>query len=525
MVINLYVNYQTSQMSRRISQNLIRLSLLLGIAGCAGHSSHGSYGSHTIGHAVLEHAGIRHPVRGLASDVKNPLKSLQVTSLWTQKMPGAISSMSLASYARLVLVATTPDPDIVGSARTPLLSLLSAQGKVLWRKTMTLPVKEQDLAADGSLVVVSNYSGELTAWDRHGTLLWQVEGNCRPQILRRSKKILCYHDDDADPRTAFDLLDWDGHKLATYQMSGTEDVLALKLALDEKHLVLGLTSRDHGSQMAYFRLDTGGGAVSVQPQQQPAALALTPEWIQTLPGEVVDVAVASAVSDAMGDTTPVAAAVVRVPFAPPLVAAPTVVPSVLPTQKGDGHSVVLLGAKGVIRSQFKAEIHLDQIEFSGDSSKLYFYSNHETGQQWGAWQWPQNPQPAWLQMGTSPSEYSSYLTVASVVSDSDLKGETLWAGYEVNGVTEGNGVRSHLLAFSPQGDTLADIALGTSKSAKSGKPGRSGVQAGFPGLPIDEEAHLYVYRIGPGVVAVATDDGRVSLLGASSLESCTYYPD
>ena len=158
---------------------------------------------------------------------------------WSRRMDGAISSLSVSRSGQDISVVTLPEPDIEGSSNRPFLTRLEATGKVLWKVPLHSLIREQDLSEDGSLLVVSNYEDQIMGYNKQGKLLWSVPGTCKPKILNSLHRILCYHDDDSEPKTAFDLLDWSGQKIQSYPI--TDDILALTVSNDEKTVLLGLT--------------------------------------------------------------------------------------------------------------------------------------------------------------------------------------------------------------------------------------------------------------------------------------------
>lgn len=374
------------------------------------------------------------------------------TLLWTKKVPGAVSGLSASwgekSSTQFALVASSPDPDIVGSSERHLLTLFNSRGRIQWQKTMKAPVKEQDISSDGSMVVISNYSDELRAWDSRGNALWTVEGVCRPQIFRYSKRILCYHDDDADPKVAFEILDWSGNKLGYYPIVG--DVLALKLAKDEKSVVIGLT----GGQIAYFKLKEGGPTGTI-----------APEWQKTLGGEIVDVAVSP------GDA--------------PLIGVS------LKTQK-NGYQIALFDQNG--NPQGLVSGSAIQIEFSKDGDNLYYYSNNKSGQAWGAYATIKGKlEAAWRHSVPNPSEYSSHLFVAT---------DSLWLGFESDSNIDPELKRNHLLEFTSDGKLATDLMIPADEEAHlytyrivKNKLEENGGAGAFVG----------------GAAVVATDDSKVSV--------------
>jgi hypothetical protein len=84
--------------------------------------------------------------------------------------------------------------------------MLGSQGRLLWQNKMRFPVKELDLSKDGSLSVVGTFGNEILGLNAKGKTLWSVEATCKPIILNESKRVLCYHDDDAEPSVAFGVL-------------------------------------------------------------------------------------------------------------------------------------------------------------------------------------------------------------------------------------------------------------------------------------------------------------------------------
>lgn len=305
-------------------------------------------------------------------DAIQPLKS---SLSWTKTLPGAISGIALSEDGKSVLVSTSPEPEILGSSNRYLLSWYSAQGNVVWTKVMDSPVKELDLAPDGSFAVISNYSDEIFSWDRHGKLLWKTQGSCRPHLLSYSKKILCYHDDDGDASVAFDVLDWKGHKVFSYFMQPDEDVLALKISSNSRYAAIGMTK----GQVAVFDLSFNS----------PASPLL---WKAVVPGEVVDVAPS-------GDYM-----------------------AVLYEVLGKGRRLSLFGRGGMALETKVLSNRPVQVELVArpGGETVYYYGNDKQGQYLGSFQAPKLD-GSWEQGIPVPLEYSSYLTVRK---------STVWLGYE-----------------------------------------------------------------------------------------------
>ena len=202
--------------------------------------------------------------------------------LWTRKMPGAISSLSLTKNGQFIHVATAPESEISGSSPHHLLIRYDAKGHLLWQERMRYPIRDLAASADGSLIVISNYEGQLVGMDKHGKILWESQGMCRLQFLQASQLIICYHDDDAAPQIAFDLFDWNGKKGFSYRIE--KDILSLKVSADEKNRILGLAD---------------GRVVLLDSANQPL-------WKQNVLGEIADVAVS-------GTDQPTAAVLFQMP--------------------------------------------------------------------------------------------------------------------------------------------------------------------------------------------------------------------
>jgi hypothetical protein len=89
----------------------------------------------------------------------------------------------------------------------------------------------------------------VTAVAHNGEVRWSADAVCRPLPVARTHAVLCFHDDDAEPETAFEMLDWKtGAKLASYPVR--DDVLNLKLSQDERHFAISFS----GGRVMLFEL-------------------------------------------------------------------------------------------------------------------------------------------------------------------------------------------------------------------------------------------------------------------------------
>ena len=140
---------------------------------------------------------------------------------------------------------------------------------------MPAQIKSQTLSDDGSLAVIATYDDQIRGYNRSGKQLWDAEAFCKPIVLSSLKKVLCFHDDDAEPELGFEVFDWQGKKLSDFPIQN--DALVLKVAPDEKHFIMALT---HGHVLVF------------DSHFKPIAK-------KTVSGEIVDVAITSATNYAV----------------------------------------------------------------------------------------------------------------------------------------------------------------------------------------------------------------------------------
>jgi hypothetical protein len=316
-------------------------------------------------------------------------------------MPGAISDLSISKDGKVVMVATSPDHDIATSARQYLISRVSASGKIQWGRPVKSPTKEIDVSADGTLVVFINYANQLTGMNARGKELWSVQAMCRPIILSALKKIICYHDDDGEPKVGFDLFDWSGKKISSYPIQ--TDILALKVAEDEKRWAIGLAE----GQVIYFGED------------------LRPAWTKQVSGEIVDVSVSS------GEN-------------------PTI--AVLYKTKKKTQEIILFDSKGESQGLIKPSFRSLQVEMAPQGKFVFYYGNSADGQYVGSASL-ETYKEIWRRGGAIASDYSYSISVSS---------DLVLMGYE--DITPSDR-RSHLLAFEYDGKMKWDLPLSTDEGA------------------------------------------------------------
>lgn len=166
-------------------------------------------------------------------------------------MKGAIANVTVDANAKAIQVITYPDPDIPGSGAQNLLSRLDQSGKLKWQLPQTAVPKEQDLAWDGSVAIVSTYENELFLLNSARKKLWSVEGNCKPAFVPFSKRVYCFHDDNvrstkegqgtsaavSGANSVADVFDPAGKKTDVFTASS--DLVANKISIDGKSVLLG----------------------------------------------------------------------------------------------------------------------------------------------------------------------------------------------------------------------------------------------------------------------------------------------
>lgn len=336
------------------------------------------------------------------------LNSLLLKSLWSKKMRGAISGLSISATGNALVVATSPDPDIENSAKHYLLSRWDSAGRLVWEFPVQFPVRDQDLSEDGALLVVSNYENQILGFNSQGKVLWKVEGTCRPHILH-SQRILCYHDDDAEPGIAFDIFDGSGKKLQSFPISG--DVLGLKISEDEAHLALALT----GGHLLLLQMDSQG--------------MWQKSWQKRVDGEVIDLAVSS------GNATQVAA---------------------LFRDADKKQKIGILNADGNPLGEVVPSFLVTQLEMEASGNFLFYTGTSALGQYVGSAE-ARSSKESWRRGVAMGSEYSASIALSKGPASSN-SGNSVWAwfGFEER-VPEGR--QSRLIALDQGGQERARLEL------------------------------------------------------------------
>lgn len=445
---------------------------------------------------------------GMAKALQNPPKENPVeeysvgwTHAWSRQMAGAISELSLARDARSVVVATQPDVDIEGSSKQFLLNKIHASGELLWQIPVKSPIRDLDVSADGSLIVVSDYEHEIYGLNENGKRIWTAEAMCRPRIVD-SQLIVCYHDDDAEADVGFDLIDKMGRKSASFHLTPQQegDILAFKLAADQRNLGVGLTS----GQVDFFQVGRAN-----------------PLWKRSVPGEIVDIAVSSEAQPK------VAVLVTRPKSKRPNMKTPSKPKAYSVNQRVGKQDVKqpvqqlwVFDSKGNVIAHIEPSFYAIQVEFAPNAQGIFVYGNGMEGQNLAFYSMP-GLREEWKRSGISSAVYTSSITVTSDYvfqgyEDEGLAPTHSGAGVAQAGAVVGKDSAGKESAEKENKDVKASPKESPKESAKESKVkllvfDYKGKLQSQVSIQAEETAHLYDVKVTPDSqwIVVATDDGKV----------------
>lgn len=346
-----------------------------------------------------------------------PISKEQVMTqrLWTRPMPGVITDVNVAPDGKSVLVATLPNKDLESSGDEPTLTKLNAGGHQEWRLELSSPVRAQSLSGEGKFAVISSTDDQITGIGENGKELWSIEGTCRPWILNRAPRFLCYHDDDAESDIAFEILDWEGKKISSYPISS--DILDLEVSEDERKSVIALTR---------------GEVVLLGPEFRPV-------WKARVQGEISHTAVS-------GGSNPQ-------------------VVVLYDSKKISGRQKLeKFNEKGSVAASIQPQFRIEKIAFSSDGKNLFAYGNAPTGQTVALYD--ADLREKWKRVGPRRADYSSNLIVAqdlAVVGFEDLRGHSR---------------HNHILAFDLNGSVKWNLPLQLEEGAYNFSVGRELIAVG-----------------------------------------------
>ena len=331
-------------------------------------------------------------------------KAVPAEKLWTRRVPGLLTDLNLSRDGSTVLIATVPDKDALDAKanRSQYLAVFySAAGKLLSQTEMPAQIKSQSLSADGAVGVIATYDDQIRAYDRSGKQLWEAEAFCKSILLSSVKRVLCFHDDDAQPEVGFEVFDMKGKKESEFPIQN--DALVLKVAADEKSFVIALT---HGKIIVF------------NSHFKPVAH-------KSVSGEVVDVAISSSSGGK-----------------------PTV--AVLYNQKKSSQKKLAIFAKK--NTDWSVNERADQIEIAPDGSAVFGYANSGEGQV--LMRYGDKPAEVWKRAEKISSEYSSQIVVSS---------EQVWVGFQ--DTAPASIQHSHILGFEYSGGIQTNFEVPSDEGA------------------------------------------------------------
>ncbi|OFZ54692.1 MAG: hypothetical protein A2428_15935 [Bdellovibrionales bacterium RIFOXYC1_FULL_54_43] len=313
---------------------------------------------------------------------KNPRKSF--SERWSRRFDGFITDLNVSKNGRRILMATAPDRESGTGSRRYQMILLDRTGRTLRKEILKSPIRTQAISDDGKLLVLSNYENQLIGISTSGARRWSrwsTEAMCKPIPLNRSKKILCYHDEDADSDVAFEVFGWNGKKILSFPigtMGAAEqvpDVLALKVSEDERNVAMALTR---------------GQLILIGPDFHS-------RWRKKLEGEIQDVSVSSGPE--------------------PKVAVIFLTRGPNPIQKiavfdaaGRLAGERTAGSPGTAPAKGPARALFEQIEITPSGNSVLTYGNTAEGQYVNSYR-VTNLEEGWRERADSAAEYSSVMQV------------------------------------------------------------------------------------------------------------------
>lgn len=342
-----------------------------------------------------------------------------VSKIWGYRLPGLATDLNLSEDGQRILISMVPDPEheYHENIRQPALALLNEHGKTMWRLPQTQRIKWQSISNSGQLMVITTMDGKLQAISGEGKTLWTRDNYCRPIILNRPSRILCYRSDDAKPsHVGFEIYDFKGNKLQTFQVS--PELLELSISSDEKYAVLALA---------------GGKVVLVELSR---ALEI---WRADLPGQAAAVSVSSNALD--GNVF--AAAVFH-------------------QRNGSGRHSPYVGilVDGRIVQSLEVPGQFDQIAMNSGGERIILYGNNPRGQTLVHVKCEELPSSdhahfklteTWRKHSPLYSDYSSQLFIAS---------GRIIAGFEDSSLhAESGRAVVHLFGFDQQGKVEWSVPL------------------------------------------------------------------
>lgn len=172
--------------------------------------------------------------------------------MWRKALPYIVTDLKTSRQAESTFFATIPDPDRRWVPSGYRVFNMLSNGAYRFDKLpppYKMQIKSLHTSRSGRHLVFANYQDQVVLLSSAGKKIWAESGNCRPIVLEELNRVLCYHDDDAEPTIAFTA--WPIAKKAggyqpgpggeRYPISG--DILSLQVSESERWLGLGLTDQ------------------------------------------------------------------------------------------------------------------------------------------------------------------------------------------------------------------------------------------------------------------------------------------
>jgi hypothetical protein len=327
-----------------------------------------------------------------------------------------MTDVAVSPDASSVLIATLPNPDQPGAGGTkPRLVRLGPKGKPVWTRELGSSVR---FLAMGDRAYASTYDETVLSFPLAARAAgWKRSAQCRPMLLGPGR-VICYHDDDAEPRIAFEAWSDRGAKLGEFPVGAdVTDILDLEVSSDQKWIAIALT----GGRVLLVTADDHGAFKTV--------------WSARVEGEVIDVSVASSSGAGLAPRMAVLSSVPQLQQR-------------LSLYSGAGDRLAVTSPAW----------HGDQIEISADGAGTALYGNGSLANgQYLAWFEMQGAQlkELWSHGDRHAAEYQSSVS---------LTADGIIVGYEK--VEQGVAGRScHVLHYDFQGRLRWDLLLPTDEGA------------------------------------------------------------
>lgn len=322
-----------------------------------------------------------------------------VSHEWTVDLPGVVTDLDVSRDENWILASTIPRRN-GRSLRDPYLVLVNSSGQVSWKKKIDAKVKWQAISDSGKLILINSYDHRLIAFNQSGKKVWEVKNLCRPFIIEKLNRVVCYYDDEHKSHLAFTVYDFKGKTLLSIPSRG--ETLATQVS----------------TRQGWTAVSKAGGKLLLADEQFKKL------WEVKLPGEIVHIAFTH-----KGDA-PVAA---------------LVNPFIYEAQTGQ--KLILLGAQGQILSQARLKYPAEQIQMGQDKSSgqewIAAYGNGVKGQSLIYFDLSGNQVASlWDRFEPHYSDYSSQLYA---------RGKQTIVGFDHVSVGGSDQRRNYLFSFNRQG--------------------------------------------------------------------------